>query len=554
MKQLLQNILGVLSGREKRNFSVLLLLDILINIIDILSLAVLLWIIKLYVQPSGSPLPSFLPAWMSAQHAMGMVAVFLVLFAFKNIAAWYVNRANCRFASEVAIRLSEQNLRYYQQSPFSEFVHTDSSVHIRKISFQPFEFTQYMLSGLQQIITQSSLILIAITAIILFNATLFVLLLLILLPPVVLVFMLIKKRMGRIKDQIRSSNEHSFRYLLDALKGYVEGNIYGRNGFFEKRFVNTRRQFSHYLFDSQALQSLPGRIIEVFAILGLFLLIVIANWLGGNDHDLLITIGAFMAAAYKIIPGIVKLINNMGQMRAYELSMHELQAPALQEVERAKPEPIRSVGMQQVHFLYAGTPVVESFSWEAQTGDFIGITGYSGRGKTTLLNLLLGFLSPQSGEVVINGQPVSPQECRRYWPSIAYVRQQVFLINDSITKNITLEENISDASRFQKVLRASGLQEMIQQLPAGAETVITENGKNISGGQQQRIAIARALYANADLILLDEPFNELDERSMHALLAHCRELAQQGKIILLVTHDKESLAYCNKTISLDAGK
>ena len=93
--------------------------------------------------------------------------------------------------------------------------------------------------------------------------------------------------------------------------------------------------------------------------------------------------------------------------------------------------------------------------------------------------------------------------------------------------------------------------EMVNQFPEGLNKIITENGKNISGGQQQRVAIARALYKNADLILLDEPFNELDEASETVLLEHFRALAKQGKMVIMITHDKESLGYCNKTISLD---
>jgi ABC-type bacteriocin/lantibiotic exporter with double-glycine peptidase domain len=95
------------------------------------------------------------------------------------------------------------------------------------------------------------------------------------------------------------------------------------------------------------------------------------------------------------------------------------------------------------------------------------------------------------------------------------------------------------------------LNELISTFSEGLQKVITENGKNISGGQQQRIALARAVYKNADLILLDEPFNELDEASEILMLEYFQQLAQQGKIVVIITHDKQSLSYCNKIISLD---
>ena len=134
---------------------------------------------------------------------------------------------------------------------------------------------------------------------------------------------------------------------------------------------------------------------------------------------------------------------------------------------------------------------------------------------------------------------------------MAYVRQQTFFIHDTLLRNITLGESGHDQKKLQYATQISGLDTFIAQYPEGLDKMIMENGKNISGGQQQRISIARALYRNADLILLDEPFNELDETSEISLLEHFRELAQQGKLIILITHNKKSLSYCTKIISLD---
>ena len=114
-----------------------------------------------------------------------------------------------------------------------------------------------------------------------------------------------------------------------------------------------------------------------------------------------------------------------------------------------------------------------------------------------------------------------------------------------------MKEEGYDREKLAYAIRTSGLNELILSSTEGLNKIITENGKNISGGQQQRIAIARALYKNAEVILLDEPFNELDETSAISILSHLKELAGSGKIVILVTHDKLSLSYCNKIISLD---
>ena len=114
-----------------------------------------------------------------------------------------------------------------------------------------------------------------------------------------------------------------------------------------------------------------------------------------------------------------------------------------------------------------------------------------------------------------------------------------------------MEEDDYHKENLQCAIKVSGLNEFITKFPEGLDKIITENGKNISGGQQQRIALARAVYKNAGLILLDEPFNELDDTSVISMLQHFKELAGKGKIIIMITHDKQSLSYCNKTISLD---
>ena len=549
----LQKILGVLDKKEKKHFFILLLLDIIVNIFDILFLAGLLWIIRFYIQPGQVNYPSFLPAWLINRESVSFIALFVLLFSIKNWAAFVISRAHFTFTSKVAVRLSQNALVKYQQAAFGEFINIDSSVHIRNICFRPFEFCQFMLSGIQQIITQVSLMALTVIAILLFNAKLFLLLLLLLLPPVIVVFWFMKKRLTVTKKNIYTSNERSLQYVLDALKGWVEGNIYHRNDFFLQRFISSRKKFSIHLFDSLALQTMPGRIIEIFAVLGLFLLIVIAKWGVNADSSMLITIGAFMAAAYKIIPGIVKIINLSGQMKAYEFSADEPEQNIQAEKRSSQTvgAGIESVELKNIYFRYETASVLHNFSATLTRGDFVGITGESGRGKTTLFNLLLGFLSPAEGEILINGSRTRSHEIAAYWPFISYVRQQGFFIHDTILKNITLEEEQYNKERLEHAVTVSGLKKVLENFPEGINKMITEGGKNISGGQQQRIALARALYKEAPLILLDEPFNELDEEATHLLLQHFKELAAAGRLVLMITHDKKSLSYCNKIISLD---
>ena len=553
MREKFKHILSILTPTERRQFWIQIVLNVFISLADIALLALLLLVINFYINNSIDRL-GFLPSWMLGKGSVMLIAVFLILFSIKNILGIMISNVQFKFTAQVAVRISKQKLDSYLHGSFTEFVNIDSAEHIRKIAFQPFEFCQHILSGIQQVIIQSFLILLTVGAILLFNAKLFFLLFLILLPPVALVFFFIKRKVSTGKKNIHSANENSFRYLLDALKGYVESNIYDRNDFFLQRFTIARQQFSRYLFNSLSVQAMPARIIETFAVLGLFILIVIVKWSGVNDSFPLITIGAFMAGAYKIIPGIVKIINAAGQMKAYEFSIYDLGLGEKDEKEKSEvvsSVAINSVEFEDVGFSYDDQSVLNKVSFKFNKGDFVGITGKSGKGKTTILNLLLGFLKPTKGEILINDKPVSFNVIKNYWPFISYVRQQPFLIHDTILRNIVLDEVSQSNKKLDHILETSGVNNFIHQSADGLNKMITENGKNISGGQQQRIAIARALYKDADIVLLDEPFNELDEVSTLSLLNYFKELSAAGHTVIMITHDSKSLSYCNKIISLD---
>ena len=207
--------------------------------------------------------------------------------------------------------------------------------------------------------------------------------------------------------------------------------------------------------------------------------------------------------------------------------------------------------MENISFEYKEENLLTNFSLKMSQGDFIGLSGISGKGKTTVINLLLGFLEPSYGNILINDKITTGSDRKKYWGNISYVKQQSFLIHDTILTNITLNETDPDKQRLEDAVKVTGLDIMAKESPERSNKLITENGKNISGGQRQRIAMARALYKNANLIILDEPFNELDRKSEDRLVQHFAQLAGQGKMILLITHNKESLSFCHKIVSLD---
>lgn len=554
MKRFTSSISAILTHWEKKRFGTLIILNLVISVADIASLALLVFIVNFYAQPAGSLIPSWLPQGLFNRDSTLLILLFLLFFSCKNYAAWLVNRAQCRFMAAVSSRISQKKLLNYLEGDYQQYSNEDSAKHLRQISFQPLEFCQHILDGVQQIITQAALVLLTIIAILLYNTQLFLLLFVILLPPVIAVFFFIKKRLKTTRIQTRASSEQSLQHLQEALAGFVESNMYNKNEWFLNRYMNWQQQYNRNLANYLLVQATPARVIEIFALLGLFILIMVSQWMMPHANGAsLVTLGTFVAAAYKIIPGIVKMLNISGQMNAYEFTIKGLAEKEPNVAKKNTPEEIpviQSIGFKNVSFHYNHQPVLKKVNFRLSKGDFFGISGASGKGKTTILNLLTGFLSPTEGDIFINDSSASTIERKMYRRHIAYVKQQPFLIHDTIVNNIVLD-SVVDEQRLKQAVHLSGLDELIKKFPEKLNKVITENGKNISGGQRQRIALARAFYKDAAVIILDEPFNELDETSENKILSHLEQLAANGRIVIFITHHTKSLSYCTKTLSLD---
>jgi ABC-type bacteriocin/lantibiotic exporter with double-glycine peptidase domain len=549
LKKIIKNIFIILNQREKKNAIELIFLDILTSLLDIGFLVILLYVIQFY---TGQTSASFFPKVLN-QHHLLFIVVFFILFSIKNIFSFRVLQRRLKFVYAVASRLSEKNLMNYLNGTFSDYVTVDSSVHIRKISQQPIEFCHYVLTGFQQIISQSVLILLTIIALIIYNPLLFCLLFLILAPAIILAGILMKKKLNFVRKAAKSLSEKTLQHLKEAISGFIESNIFHSKSFFLNRYKGTQRQLNNVLSDQLVIQNMPSRLIEIFAVLGLLFLIIIHWFTTASNAISVITIGAFMAAAYKIIPGVVKILNSSGQIKTYEFTVDDLLKNnyAVPKNISQKKSPLDSVEFRNISFQFSGEPLLKHVSFVVSKNDFTGLSAISGKGKTTMMNLLLGFLEPDEGSILVNGISAEMTERQEFWKNISYVKQQPLLIYDSILKNITLNENVFDFQKLEEVLRVTGLKEIVSNFHEGYNKIITEDGKNLSGGQRQRIAIARALYKEADLIILDEPFSELDKYSEDCLLQYFSELANHGKIIILITHNKESLLFCNKIISLD---
>lgn len=545
MQRLFKNIWSLLVPAERKRVAFFVAANTAVNLLDIACIACLLLVVKRY---TGGEVRSLWPA-------LGLVGLFMLKHSIGHALYQYQVKAMTRIAN----RLSEANLAAYLHGSYQQFAGKDSSIFIRRIIHQPTEFAQYVLLNAQQLVSESMMVVFAVTALCWYNARLPGIIAITLLPPALLLLVLTRRRLRRVKGQVKTLAARSLQYLREALGGFVEINVFRKHPYFIRRHAATQAELWHSIAQMQITQDLPGRVFEVFAILGLFLLVAAMQH---SDASYLVLVGAFMAAAYKIIPGISRIINLGTQLKAYRHSMEDLEAahtgtqaapvvtlktaptahagtPATPVVSlktaptvHAGPPAAPVVTLEAVDFAYPHATVLRGLDYRFKAGCLYGISGPSGQGKTTLFNLIAGFLEPGAGRVY------RPQD-------LAYAKQEPFLLHTTIANNIILFEENYDARKLQRVAALAGLS-----FPEGLEKMILEGGKNISGGQRQRIALARVLYRDAPLLLLDEPFSELDLASETLLLQHLQALAATGKTILLISHNPEAFQYCDVVLEL----
>ena len=569
MKHIIKGILTLLNAQEKKQLGKLILLDLLISALDIAFLGGLLLVIGFYTSTKTlNTSLTFLPAGWFNKNSISLISIFLVLFSFKNWIGYLIMRFQHHFFYGMASRLSKKNIIHYLKSDYLNFVNIDSSIHIRRISQQPIEFSHYILTNVQQVISQGILILFTVCAILIYQPVLFLLLLLLLLPPVVLLTWFLRKRSKQIRQSTKQASEKTIQHLQESLAGFVESNIYNKSDFFTDRYHSYQQQLNDNLAGQQTLQALPSRLVEIFAVLGFFILVLINKYWTDKPVIDLLTIGVFMAAAYKIIPGIIKILNSTGQIKTYEFTLNDLltveTSPKSSPLERILPDSflgslsfgegwgeVTSIKFDDISFRYKDHQILKNCSFSISKGDLAGISAVSGRGKTTLINLLLGFLVPDAGDILINDQVTDTITLKRCWSRIAYVKQQGYFIHDTILKNITLSDDESDPEKLAEAIAICGLNPLLNGNAEGLYRTIRENGKNLSGGQRQRILLARALYHDFDVLILDEPFGEMDQQAEEAILIQLQRLAALGKIIFFITHNTTSLSYCNKLITLE---
>ena len=306
------------------------------------------------------------------------------------------------------------------------------------------------------------------------------------------------------------------------------------------------------VFKEQYAASLPRLWLEFFAVIGFIVLFLILINFKDNFYEIIPIVGFFTAAAFRIMPSVTRVMNSIQAIKfglpVADTYLKEFQSSTDIEKVSLNSRKLKfneSIELVDISYSYPSSTkkILNNLNIKIPINTSIGIFGESGVGKSTFLNVFLKLLKPQSGKILIDGQDITGKS--KEWQNIlGYVPQDVYLSDDSIAKNIALgiEENLIDMNKVMKCAEKVNLGQFIKNLDDGYASKVGELGERISGGQRQRIGIARALYNDIKILVLDEYTNSLDDENEKKIINEVNSL-KPGRIIITVSHKDTTLKY-----------
>lgn len=562
---IITRLLRIFDRREKTILVVLLFMALLGAGFETVSIGALLPFIQVLTNPSSVqqlPIVGEYTAHMSEAGVViaaciGLMAIFIV----KGLYLVFQNYAQARFVFRKQAEFSVRLLDCYLHKPFSFFFTKNVAEVQRNVNTSVIAVMQGV------VLTSLSLVCEVCVSLMIFS------IMLVADPFSTLVltggmgglaYVIFKKQSKTIKKIGAKQQEAGFetlKWINQSVQGIKDIKIRENYTYYTKKLEQASSKYADAAITNTLLTNIPKASIEFSAIFGLTALLFI-NLLSGKDMSAIFpVVTLFAVGAYRLMPSVNRIVSYINGIHFY--------LPALDEIDKdlvatsGKEIAVSESGdetwsfastvlFDHVSYSYnEENPVLRDVCMEIRKGEWIGIMGASGQGKTTLVDLLLGLLPPQEGRLCIDGQDIADMASQ--WHSkISYVPQTTMLLDDSILKNIVIDAEI-DREKVSRVLADVGLLDDVTKMKDGLDTQIGDNGICLSGGQRQRISIARALYRNPEVIVFDEATSALDKETARSVMSMIRSISHE-KTLLFISHTEEALEQCDRIMKVDKQK
>lgn len=567
--QYLKEIL-YLVGNDRFKLPFLLLLFLIMSLLEVLGISLIVPYVGLIMDPDliNSEKYSFFVSLFSVfqfQNILVPMGIVLVsVFVIKSLGIILINWIILKFCYSKSVSLKSILMKSYQEMPYVNYIEKNSAEYIYSMGLVD-EFSIGTLSSILRMVVEFFVGLSIFVLLFYQSPVALMLISLILVISIVFYDVFFK---AKVKDYGRKGNLHSvslIKEVNEGISGLKEIRILGKNNFFFQKVRSSASSFSKVALKYDMISIIPRYLLEVGMISFIVVLVLYQVLLGQEANELLPILAMISIATVRLLPSANQFIIGLTKLRHsrhaistlyQDINLSEKFQSADEIKYKSKFDDFKKIELQNISFTYPTRKqkTISNLSMKIKSGQSIGIIGTSGSGKSTLLDILLGLLDIDSGQILYNDKQTDGSYLTEWRSKVAYLPQKVFIIDETIRNNIALGVHNSEIDTFKlnKAIKQSQLNDLIKELPKGEDTILGDKGIQLSGGQLQRIALARAFYFERDVLIMDEATSSLDNETEEEIVNEIKKL-KGDKTLIVVAHRFSTLMHCEYIYRLEGG-
>ncbi|MBX7239030.1 MAG: ABC transporter ATP-binding protein/permease, partial [Bacteroidia bacterium] len=454
-RQTYKSLQDHLSPLQKRRIKWIAFLIFLSAILDVFGLASVLPLVKMATEPEIihtntylSTAYSYLNFETDKSFMVFSIVIILLFQFFKTGFGIFVNYIEGRFMADVANNISKNQFSKYFSLSYFNFNSVKSSRIINHVQQNPASYTAWVMLPILMLFSESIILLCIVTLIAVYNLKLFLFILMIIGPASYILYKSVNTKNEQIGRGLDKMFPQALAAINNSIMGFVDIKLANKIEYYRNRFLKYQKAYHDLSMNSIVINMIPFRGYELVAILGIVVIFIYAIFIEGGQQDVIMMVGAFAAAAYRLMPSLNRIMNAVMQVTKNQVAienLNEYNELYVKQKEMDRNIPIvfeNTIEFQNISFTFPKShePVLKSISFKVKKGEKIGFVGSSGSGKTTLMNILLRFFDENSGQILVDGKPLK-EENLEYWRGlIGYVKQDIFMIDSNIKENVAFGE------------------------------------------------------------------------------------------------------------------
>ena len=576
--KLMKQLFYIFPLKQRLQYAGLFILQLVETALDFFGVALILPFVRLMI--SAEQMQSVwwyqLVSKVIGTSEMGSVLLFLtilmaIVYLIKNAFIMFLIWLRINFIGKSKIRMGARMITCYMHKPYTFHLQRNTSEIIRNINGDV-NGSFSVISALFALVSDA-LIVISLTVYLFaidYIMTIGVLIALTICSAVY--FLIVRKKIRTFGQENRKVTAKMYKAIQQAMGGIKEVKIMGREKFFADVYKRCGTESVELSKRYNIISAIPGRLIETLCMFAILTIVGIKIVKGEDLREIIPNLSAFAIAAIRLMPRANSVNGHINSITFNKPSLEALyedltesdreEAERQKEIEEKKKQnrkvnigEERNIFAKNITYTYPNKnePVLRNVSVTVNAGESVGIVGLTGAGKTTLVDIILGLLKPQEGTVCYGALDIH-EDYMEWQKHIGYIPQVIYLVDDTIRNNVALgvEEDKIDEDAIWRALENAQLADFVRSLEEGLDTVIGERGVRISGGERQRIGIARALYYDPEILFFDEATSSLDNATEKALMKSINELGAQ-KTMIIVAHRLTTLSGCDRVYKVEKG-